>query len=113
MPLMMALISDADLTGLQIALYFVVAANICGWIPVLLTLRARRENGFATVWDLASGTRVVVKPKGTVRPKIESAAQPEIPAEGADLLGLYQIIKEMVPGKWIVATDPILRRQVW
>ena len=92
---------------------YVVAAIVCGWIPVLLALRARRENGFATVWDLASGTRVVVKPKGTVRPSIEPAAQPEIPAEGADSLGPYQIIEEMVPGKWIVATDPVLRRQVW
>ena len=112
MPLMMALISDADWTGLQTVL-FVVAANICGWIPVLLTLRARRKNGFATVWDLASGTRVVVKPKGTVRPSIERASGPEIPAEGADSLGPYRIIKEMVPGKWIVAADPVLRRQVW
>ena len=112
MPLMMALISDADWTGLQTAMY-VVAANICAWIPVLLILRARRENGFATVWDLASGTRVVVKPKGTVRPSIERAAKPEIPAEGADSLGPYRIIREMVPGKWIVAADPVLRRQVW
>ncbi|MGB2863163.1 MAG: RDD family protein, partial [Sedimentisphaerales bacterium] len=104
--------SDADWTGLQTVL-FVVAANICGWIPVLLILRARRENGFATVWDLASGTRVVVKPKGTLRPSIEPAIGPEIPAEGADSLGPYQIIKEMVPGKWIVATDPVLRRRVW
>ena len=112
MPLMMASISDADLTGLQIAL-FVVVANICGWIPVLLALRARRENGFATVWDLASGTRVVVKPKGAARPSIEPVAQPEIPAEGGDSLGPYQIIKEMVPGEWIVATDPVLLRQVW
>ena len=35
MPLMMAFISDADWTGLQTALY-VVAAVVCGWIPVLL-----------------------------------------------------------------------------
>jgi len=112
MPLMMALISDVNWTGFQTAM-FVVTANICGWIPVLLVLRARRENGFATVWDLASGTRVVVKQKGTVRPSIDSATQPEIAAEGADSLGPYQIIKELVPGKWIVATDPLLRRQVW
>lgn len=112
MPLMMASISDAEWTGLQ-TVWFVVAANICGWIPVLLILRARRENGFATVWDLASGTRVVVKPKGTVRPSIEPEAQPEIPAEGADSLGPYRIIKEIVPGKWIVATNPVLHRQVW
>ncbi len=112
MPLMMALIFNADWTGFQTTMY-VVAAIVCGWIPVLLVLRARRENGFATVWDLASGTRVVIKQKGTVRPSIEPEAKLEIPAEGADSLGPYQVIKEMVPGKWVVGTDPVLRRQVW
>jgi hypothetical protein len=112
MPLMMALISDADWTGLQTAMY-VVVTNICGWIPLLLILRARRENSFATVWDLVSGTRVVVKPKGIVRASIEVEAGPEIPAEGADSLGPYRIIKEMVPGEWIVGADPVLRRRVW
>jgi uncharacterized RDD family membrane protein YckC len=112
MPLMMVSMPNAEWTGLQ-TVWFIVAANICAWIPVLLILRARRENGFATVWDLASGTRVVVKPKGTVRPLIEPTAQPEIPVEGADSLGPYQIIKEMLAGRWIVATDPVLRRQVW
>ena len=71
MPLMMVLISSAEWTGFQTAMY-VVAANVCGWIPVLLTLRARKENGFATVWELASGTKVLVKPKGAVRPTIET-----------------------------------------
>jgi uncharacterized RDD family membrane protein YckC len=112
MPLMLATISNADWTGLQIV-WFVVAAIICAYIPVLLVLRARRENGFAAVWDLASGTRVVVKPKGTVRPSIEPVDGPEIPAEDADSVGPYRIIKEMVPGEWIVATDPVLRRRVW
>jgi len=112
MPLTMALISDADWTAFQ-TIMFVVAAIVCGWIPILLILRARRENGFATVWDLASGTRVVVKPKGTVRPLIESATGAEISAEGADSLGPYQIIREMVSGEWIVGTDPVLRRRVW
>jgi uncharacterized RDD family membrane protein YckC len=79
----------------------------------LLALRARRENGFATVWELASATRVVVKPKGTVRPSIEPAAEPEGLVEGADSLGPFQVIEEMVPGEWIVATDPVLRRRVW
>ncbi|MHC4695718.1 MAG: RDD family protein, partial [Planctomycetota bacterium] len=59
------------------------------------------------------GTRVVVKPKGTVRPSIEPVAQLEIPTDGADSLGPYQITKELVPGEWIVGTDPVLRRQVW
>jgi hypothetical protein len=112
MSLMMAFISGADWTGFQV-MFFIGAAIICPWIAVLLALRARRENGFATVWDLASGTRVVVRPKGTVRPSIESETGPEIPAEGVDSLGPYRIIKEMVPGKWIVAVDPVLRRRVW
>jgi uncharacterized RDD family membrane protein YckC len=112
MPLMMALISDADWTAIHTTMY-VVAAIVCGWIPVLLALRARRENGFTTVWELASGTRVVVKPKGTVRPSIEPAPEPEAPATGADSLGPYKILKEMVPGRWIVATDPVLRRHIW
>jgi hypothetical protein len=76
-------------------------------------LRARRENGFATVWDRASGTRVVVKPKWTVRPTIEPLANLETPAKGAGLLGPYQVIRELVPGQWIIGTDPVLRRPVW
>ncbi|MHC4803493.1 MAG: protein kinase domain-containing protein [Planctomycetota bacterium] len=112
MPLMMTFISDADWTGLETAL-FVLGFVVCGWIPGLLALRAREENGFATAWELASGTRVVVKPKGTLRPSSEPAIGTEIPAEGADWVGPYQVIKELVTGEWIVATDPVLRRRVW
>jgi hypothetical protein len=108
----MLLISNAGWTWVQAAIY-VVTANICAWIPVLFTLRARRENGFATVWDLANGTRVVIKPKGTVRPSLEPAPGPQISIEGADFLGPYRVIKEVVPGRWITATDPVLRRQIW
>jgi len=111
-PLTMLFITDINMTGLQTVL-FVLVANICAWIPVLLILRSRRENGFATVWDLASGTRVVIKPKGGVRPSIETEARLEIPPEGGDSLGPYRIIKEMVPGQWIAAADPVLRRRVW
>jgi hypothetical protein len=111
-PLTMTFISDASLTAPQIVL-LIVAANVCAWIPVLLTLTARRENGFATVWDFVTGTRVVVKPKGTVRPSIAPAPGPERPAEGADAIGPYRVLHEMVPGEWIVATDPVLRRRVW
>jgi uncharacterized RDD family membrane protein YckC len=112
MPLMMTFISDAQWTGFQTALY-VVGTIVCCWIPGLLGLTARRENGFATVWDLASGTRVQVKLKGTLRPTIETEVEKEIPAEGANFIGPYQVIKELVPGEWAVATDPVLRRQIW
>jgi hypothetical protein len=114
-PLLLASISATrinDMTTADIVLYS-VATSLCPLIPILLIVRARRENGFATVWDLVSGTRVVVKPKGTVRPSIEPAAQPEIRVEDAEWLGPYQFIQDLIPGKWIVATDPVLRRQVW
>ncbi len=114
-PLLMASISATrinDLTTPDTVLFF-VATFSCPWIPIVLALRARHESGFATVWDLVSGTRVVVKPKGTVRPSIEPAAPPEAPPEGAALLGPYRTIRELVPGEWIVATDPVLRRHVW
>ena len=111
-PLNMILISDAEWTWIQAVIY-AATANACAWIPVVLTLRVRRESGFATLWDLASGTRVVIKPKGTVRPSIEPAAKAEISTEGADSFGPYRIIKEIVPGKWIAATDPVLRRPIW
>ena len=112
MPLTMTFISEAEWTGLQTAM-FVVTAIACGCIPGLLALVARRENGFATVWDFTSGTRVVIKPKGVARPSIEPEVGPEIPAEGAESLGPYRIVREMVPGEWIIAADPVLRRHVW
>jgi hypothetical protein len=112
MSLMMVFISGIEWTSFQVLLY-IFAAIICPWIAVLLTLSARRENGFATVWDIVSGTRVVVKPKGAVREPIKLEAEPEIPVEGADSLGPYKIVKEIIPGEWIVAVDPVLRRRVW
>lgn len=112
MPLMMALITDASLTGTQIVL-FVAAANVCPWIAVLLTLTARPDNGFATAWDLASGTRVVVRPKGAVRAPVEPVPGPKAPGGSAEMMGPYEVIEELVPGRWIVAVDPVLRRRVW
>lgn len=112
MPLMMATISDINLTGFQIA-FFVGAANICGWIPLLLTLGARRENGFATVWDRLSGTRVIMRQKGTERPSFEAVGQKTIPDEGSVSLGPYKAINQIVPGEWLTTADPVLRRQVW
>ncbi|MFC1652562.1 protein kinase [Planctomycetota bacterium] len=112
MPLMMALTPDSNWTGLT-TVWFVLTANICAWIPVLLMLRAHRKNDFATVWDLASGTRVVIKPSGTIRPSIESPPEPAMPEEDAEFLGPYMVSRELIPGKWMVGADPVLRREVW
>jgi eukaryotic-like serine/threonine-protein kinase len=115
MPLMLATISSADWTSLQV-LWFIGAANLCAWIPVLLTLSARRENRFATVWDRLSGTRVVIKPKGSTRPSFKATSGPDTETgsgESVRALGPYRIVKEVVPGEWVAGTDPVLRRRIW
>jgi len=112
MPLSMAFISTAEWTGLQTALY-VITAVACGWIPALLTLRARPGNRFATVWDLMSGTRVVLRPKDTLRPALGPVTSPATPHDTAPLLGPYHVVHELVPGEWGVGLDPVLQRAVW
>jgi uncharacterized RDD family membrane protein YckC len=111
-PLMMALISDPEWTGAQTTLY-VVGTILCACLPGLLALRARPENGFATAWDLASGTRVLVRPKGVARTAIEAAAEAESHEEDATSIGPYRISREIAPGAWLLGTDPVLRRLVW
>jgi hypothetical protein len=78
-----------------------------------MALRARPANGFATLWDRLSGTRVVIEPKGAERPPVEAIPRPEGPVEDARRLGPYQVLEELVPGRWLGGTDPVLRRPVW
>ncbi len=114
-PLLLASISATrvnDLTTPDIVLFFIATFG-CACIPVVLARGARRENGFATVWDLASGTKVVVRATGTVRPSVTPTHGAEAAAAGAASLGPYQIIRALARGAWTVATDPVLRRQVW
>lgn len=92
---------------------YVGISNVCPWLAVLLALRARRENGFATVWDRLSGTRVVVQLKGNVRSPLETATQFIEPREDVPSMGPYQAVSESIPGKWMVAFDALLRRPVW
>jgi hypothetical protein len=56
---------------------------------------------------------VVIKPKGTQRPTMKPAVGPVPAADGADSLGPYLVIEELVPAHWLVGTDPVLRRRVW
>lgn len=111
-PLMLMTISDANLTGPQTAM-FVGAAVLCPWIAVFFTTTARRENGYATLWDIASATRVIIQPKGSTPPAATPIIQSEISAADAKSLGPFQILQEIVPQEWILAFDPVLRRSVW
>lgn len=95
-------------TGISIA---------CPWLVVLLWIPARRGNGFATVWDLATGTRVVVRPRGNRRPVDGRGAYAGAITESADeqarRVGLFRVISEIEAGDWLLADDPVLRRQAW
>jgi hypothetical protein len=82
-------------------------------VGLLALVSMRRRNGFATVWDLATGTRVVVKPVGAERPVIDVGEEPDVSAVEMDTIGPYSIIEEIVPGQWMAAHDPRLRRRVW
>jgi hypothetical protein len=89
------------------------AAGLLFFLFFLAFVTMRRRNGFATVWDLATGTRVVVKPRCAERPVIEVEEEPEVSVEEAVMVGPYPVVEEIVPGEWIAADDPILRRRVW
>ncbi len=93
-------------------LYHIGVSNVCPWIAVLLTLRARRENGFATVWDRLTGTRVVVTPKGTVRGVVEQTVTAGDDGQ-AQSIGPYRVTQALIPERWLVGRDPVLRRPVW
>ena len=109
---MFAMAETVQIKGFHVWTYNIVS-QVCPWIPVLFVLKARRENGFSTPWGRASGTRVIVKPEGIARPAM-NLETPSVRAKGsAEFLGPFQALEEIVPGHWMVAIDPILRRRVW
>ncbi|MEQ9406807.1 MAG: protein kinase [Fuerstiella sp.] len=79
----------------------------------LMYVTMRRHNGYATVWDLATGTRVVMSPRGAARPVVDVVEQQRIPSEKTSKIGAFEFVEEIVPNEWIVASDPALRRRVW
>jgi len=99
-----------DMTTFEIVMYSAATA-LCPWIPALLCLSVRRENGFATVWDLLSGTRVIVKQEWNLRLTIESVIVRARPTD--DAVGPFRVTGEIAPDRWLAATDPVLRREVW
>lgn len=99
--------------GLPHSLLIIGLSIACPWIVALLWLTAKPGNGMATAWDLATGTRVVVRPRGTRRPIMFFTAA-EIGAEGSTrCIGPFRIESEIKPGAWLLADDAVLRRQVW
>ena len=101
--------------GIVNVLLLIGLAIGCPWSAALLWIPARRSNGFATGWDLATGTRVVVRPRGNRRPGIASPRTSDAPdaAEASRCIGPFRVTSEIDPGRWLAADDPTLRRGVW
>jgi hypothetical protein len=111
-PLSIATLPAGEWSSFNVFL-FIGLAVFCPWIVGLLWIPARRSNGFATVWDLATGTRVVVRPRGTRRPAAAGAPDAEPAAASAPCIGPFRVASEIEPGRWLAADDPVLRRHVW
>ena len=89
------------------------------WLPLFLLLfvTMRRRNGYAAVHDLASGTRVIVRPRTELRPRSEET----VLAEGGTVtppkkLGPYELqtsLWKTAEEELILAFDPALRRRIW
>ena len=90
-------------------------------LTALLFLRARRENGFAGLHELWSGTRVVVRHAEddartrAIADTAPLAAGAPMPS-GAVRCGPFDVVAEAGrtgSGRLLIGFDPILRRRVW
>ena len=90
------------------------------WLMMVVTLlffcTMRRSNGFAAIYDLATGTRVVRRELGEHRPTCLPIGMPLRSLKGPGQIGPYAIIGQVAD--WndeslLLAHDPALRRDVW
>jgi uncharacterized RDD family membrane protein YckC len=121
-PLSIAALPEGEWSSLNV--FVIIGLSVfCPWVVALLWIPARRGNGFATAWDLATGTRVIIRPRGARRPaasgapdanaeaKADTAADP-LP-EPSVCVGPFRVTSEIERGFWLAADDPVLRRRVW
>ncbi|MBI5383422.1 MAG: protein kinase [Verrucomicrobia bacterium] len=88
------------------------------WFPLLALLfcTMRRRNGFAGLHELASRTRVIVRPTAQARPKLAVAPALATAPSSPTKLGPYEILGSLGTtdaGELLLAHDPALRRNLW
>lgn len=97
--------------------------NLLPWLSVvplaglgLMFLTARRSNGWASVYDLWTGTRVVARTVYESRPALAAAAEPAVDVTQASTVGPYHVLEVLERsdrGSWLLGYDPRLLRRVW
>jgi hypothetical protein len=85
-------------------------------VIALLFVTARRRNGFASVQDLLTRTRVVSRAAGSSRPVLAASDAPPPSVESAITIGPYHVLQALTESageKWFLAYDLKLLRKVW
>jgi eukaryotic-like serine/threonine-protein kinase len=83
---------------------------------LVLFTTVRRENGFAGIHEILSGTRVVRHSNLPVRPVIKSSSYPEPTTTYPNRIGPYLVIRSLrrVPSEELfLGYDPRLHRKTW
>lgn len=85
-------------------------------VLVVLFITMRRANGWATIYDLATGTRVVRRDRGEQRPPVPAASPSVKNVSLPEQFGPYQVsgqLNEQGGNALLLGHDPGLRRDVW
>ena len=99
--------------------YAVLSSIVILGITAAMFITARLENGYAALYDMISGTRVVVRPAERAR-RVGTAAAPS-PSETAEdhsdeHIGPFTVVGAIGnagAGRLFAGFDPALRRRVW
>jgi uncharacterized RDD family membrane protein YckC len=84
--------------------------------PALLALTARRHNGFATVIDLLTGTRVIQRAAYEARETVSHSDEPVATSDTMPKVGPYHALAalaEDAEGELLLGYDTKLTRRVW
>jgi len=88
----------------------------CYAVMALLFVTARRRNGFASVQDLLTRTRVIAQAAVSSRPVLAASDSPPPSVESAITIGPYHVLQALTESgseKWFLAYDLKLLRKVW
>lgn len=90
---------------------------LLSWLCLVPIISIRKRNGYATLYDLLTDTRVVAQPpqKSTAQ-NAQAKREPTARPVDGQRVGFYEIpagIDFGTPGQVCLGYDPVLRRNVW